>query len=247
MARKPVGSRRTAVPRLTLAERRAAESHRVDALLTRLDREFPDANCALGHDSPFQLLVATILSAQCTDERVNRTTPALFAKFPTAEGLARASQAEVEQIVKPLGFFRAKAKNLREMAQALVEQHGGQVPSTLEELVRLPGVGRKTANVVLGVSFGVAVGVVVDTHVKRISKLLGLTRQSDPVKVEQDLISRLPQEKWILFSHQLILHGRKTCIARRPKCEGCPLLEWCPRAGLAPLVSSVPGDSSLAR
>ena len=133
MARKPVGSRRTAVPRLTLAERRAAESHRVDALLTRLDREFPDAYCALGHDSPFQLLVATILSAQCTDERVNRTTPALFAKFPTAEGLARASQAEVEQIVKPLGFFRAKAKNLREMAHALVEQHGGQVPSTLEE------------------------------------------------------------------------------------------------------------------
>lgn len=247
MARKSVGSERAAVPRPTLAARRAAESHRVEAILTRLDREFPDANCALGHDSPFQLLVATILSAQCTDERVNRTTPALFARFPTAEGLARASQAEVEQIVKPLGFFRAKAKNIREMAQALVERHGGEVPSTLEELVRLPGVGRKTANVVLGVSFGVAVGVVVDTHVKRISKLLGLTRQSDPVKVEQDLISRLPQEKWILFSHQLILHGRKTCIARRPKCEGCPLLEWCPRTGLAPLVSSVSGDPSLAR
>jgi endonuclease-3 len=238
MARKQVGSSPAAVPRPTAAERRALESTRVLTILAQLDREFPDANCALGHDSPFQLLVATILSAQCTDERVNRTTPALFARFPTAELLAGASQADVEQIVKPLGFFRAKAKNLREMAQALVERHGGEVPPTLEDLVRLPGVGRKTANVVLGVSFGIAEGVVVDTHVKRISKLLGLTHQTDPVKVEQDLISRLPREKWILFSHQLILHGRKTCVARRPKCAGCPLLSLCPQAGLAPLSSA---------
>jgi endonuclease III len=238
MARKQVGSGPAAVPRPTLAERRARESTRLLAILAQLNQEFPDANCALGHDSPFQLLVATILSAQCTDERVNRTTPALFARFPTAELLAGASQADVEQIVKPLGFFRAKAKNLREMAQALMERHGGEVPPTLEDLVRLPGVGRKTANVVLGVSFGIAVGVVVDTHVKRISKLLGLTRQTDPVKVEQDLVSRLPREKWILFSHQLILHGRKTCVARRPKCAGCPLLALCPRTGLAPLSSA---------
>lgn len=214
---------------------RGWDSARITRLLELLDREFPDANCALGHETPFQLLVATILSAQCTDERVNRTTPALFAAFPTATRLARASQEDVEAIVKPLGFFRAKAKNIREMAQALVRDHGGEVPGSLEELVALPGVGRKTANVVLGVSFGVATGVVVDTHVRRISGLLGLTREHDPEKIERNLMALLPPEKWIVFSHQIILHGRKTCIARRPRCAECPLLEVCGRVGLAPL------------
>lgn len=213
------------------------DAARISRLLKVLDQEFPDANCALGHETPFQLLVATILSAQCTDERVNQTTPALFAAYPTAEQLATAGQEAVEAIVKPLGFFRAKAKNIREMAQALVRDHSGEVPRTLEELVVLPGVGRKTANVVLGVCFGVATGVVVDTHVRRISGLLGLTRESDPVKIEQDLIRLLPREQWILFSHQIILHGRKTCIARRPRCGECPLMAVCGRVGLGELLA----------
>ena len=230
-------TKRTTTTRSRVRKPRGWDAARVARLLELLDREFPGANCALGHESPFQLLVATILSAQCTDERVNKTTPALFAAFPTAARLARATQEDVEEIVKPLGFFRAKAKNIREMAQALVRDHGGEVPGSLEELVALPGVGRKTANVVLGVSFGIATGVVVDTHVRRISGLLGLTKQTDPEKIERELIALLPREKWILFSHQIILHGRKTCIARRPRCAECPLLEVCGRAGLPPLGS----------
>lgn len=233
----PEKSTRTTTGKSSGRKPRGWDPARITRLLELLDREFPDANCALGHETPFQLLVATILSAQCTDERVNRTTPALFAAFPTAAKLARASQDDVEAIVKPLGFFRAKAKNIREMAQAVVREHGGEVPGSLDELVALPGVGRKTANVVLGVSFGVATGVVVDTHVRRISGLLGLTRENDPEKIERDLMALLPPEKWIVFSHQIILHGRKTCIARRPRCAECPLLEVCGRVGLAPLDS----------
>jgi endonuclease-3 len=213
----------------------AWNAQRIQRLLELLDQEFPDADCALEHETPFQLLVATILSAQCTDERVNATTPALFAAYPTAETLAVAEQAEVEAIVNPLGFFRAKAKNIREMAQMLVRDHDGEVPRSLDELVLLSGVGRKTANVVLGVCYGLATGVVVDTHVRRISGLLGLTKSTDPVKIEQDLIRLLPPEKWILFSHQIILHGRKTCIARRPRCVDCPLLAVCGRLGLPDL------------
>ena len=200
-----------------------------------LARAYPDAVCALHHDDPFQLLVATILSAQCTDERVNMVTPRLFLEYPNSEKLARSSQADVEQIIKSTGFFRAKAKSLRGMAAQVVGQFGGVLPRTIDELIGLPGVGRKTANVLLGTAFGIATGVVVDTHVKRITHLLGLTDHQDPEKVEQDLMALLPKNEWINFSHRLIHHGRRICIARRPKCTECPLLQLCPRVGLPPL------------
>jgi len=197
-----------------------------------LAKTYPIADCALTHDSPFQLLAATILSAQCTDERVNMVTPKLFEKYPTPEKLAKAQQASVEKIVKSTGFFRAKAGNLRAMAQKLVEDHNGELPTDLDSLVALPGVGRKTANVVLGTCFGIPSGVVVDTHVKRICNLLGLTTSKNPVIIERDLIAILPNKEWINFSHRLIHHGRQICIARRPQCTKCPLLKNCPRVGL---------------
>jgi endonuclease-3 len=200
-----------------------------------LARAYPNAVCALHHVDPFQLLVATILSAQCTDERVNMVTPRLFLKYPTPEKLARSSQADVEAIIKSTGFFRAKAKSLRGMAARLVDEFEGVLPQTIDELTTLPGVGRKTANVLLGTAFGIATGVVVDTHVKRIAHLLGLTGHKDPEKVEQDLMALLPKKEWVDFSHRLIHHGRRVCIARRPKCTECPLLSLCPRVGLPPL------------
>lgn len=200
-----------------------------------LARTYPDAVCALHHENPFQLTVATILSAQCTDERVNLVTPQLFRRFPTPDKLARASQADVENIIKSTGFFRAKAKSLRGMAQKLVAEFDGQLPRTVDELTGLPGVGRKTANVVLGTAFGIATGVVVDTHVRRITRLLGMTTENDPVKIERDLMQLLPRSEWVDFSHRLIHHGRRICIARRPKCRECPLLKLCPRVGLPPL------------
>ena len=199
----------------------------------QLAKTYADAECALKHDNPFQLLAATILSAQCTDERVNMVTPALFAKYPTPAALAASEQADVEKIVQSTGFFRAKATNLRGMAQALVDQFGGELPRTLDEMVSLPGVGRKTANVVLGTAFGLPTGVVVDTHVKRLTRLLGLTKNLDPVKIEHDLAALLPKSEWINFSHRLIHHGRRICNARKPNCVECPLLKLCPRVGLS--------------
>jgi endonuclease-3 len=204
----------------------------------RLEKAYPDAVCALSHEDPYQLLTATILSAQCTDERVNMVTPELFRRYPTVERLAKSSQSDVERIIKSTGFFRAKAKSLRGMAAALVDRHKGEMPRTMEELILLPGVGRKTANVVLGTAFGIATGVVVDTHVKRIAHLLGLTKHSVPEKVEQDLMALLPESEWVNFAHRLIHHGRRICIARRPKCHECPLLDLCPRVGLPPLSAS---------
>lgn len=201
----------------------------------QLAKTYADAECALKHDNPFQLLAATILSAQCTDERVNMVTPALFAKYPTPAALAASKQADVEKLVQSTGFFRAKATNLRGMAQALVDQFGGELPRTLDEMVSLPGVGRKTANVVLGTAFGLPTGVVVDTHVKRLTRLLGLTKNLDPVKIEHDLATLLPKSEWINFSHRLIHHGRRICNARKPNCAECPLLKLCPRVGLPPL------------
>ncbi|EDL61500.1 endonuclease III [Gimesia maris DSM 8797] len=200
-----------------------------------LARLFPEPECALIHDSPFQLLVATILSAQCTDERVNATTPTLFKKYPTAEKLSTSKQADVEKIVYPLGFFRAKATNIRKMALAVTEQYAGEIPRTLKELVALPGVGRKTANVVLGTAFGIPSGVVVDTHVKRICNIFGLTTSKNPEIIERDLMEVLPKKEWIAFSHRVILHGRATCVARKPRCTECSLLKICPRIGLKPL------------
>ena len=181
------------------------------AVARRLSKLYPQALCSLDFDSPFQLLIATILSAQCTDKRVNVVTGSLFGRWPTAAALAAASQAEVEAVIRSTGFFRAKAKNIRGCCQALVERHGSEVPRTLEELVRLPGVGRKTANVVLGSGFGLPSGVVVDTHVGRISRRLGLTRHADAVKAERDLIAAIPKSHWIAFSHRLIEHGRAVC------------------------------------
>ena len=200
-----------------------------------LKRAYPDAECALQHHGPFQLLAATILSAQCTDVRVNMVTPKLFEKYPTAESLARGRIRDIERIIRSTGFFRSKAKSLKGMAQGLVRDHDGEFPREVDDLVQLPGVGRKTANVVLGVCYGIASGVVVDTHVKRISNLLGLTTEANPEKIERDLMGLLPEKEWIEYSHRVIHHGRKICIARRPQCSECPLLKCCQRVGLPPL------------
>lgn len=218
-------------PRETLSERRA----RTRRINNALRRTYPDAECALHHDNAFELLAATILSAQCTDERVNLVTPQLFARFPTPASLAEASQADVEKIIQSCGFFRSKATSLRGMARKLVDDFGGELPRNLADLVTLPGVGRKTANVVLGTAFGIASGVVVDTHVQRITRLLGLTTGRNAEQIEQDLMKLLPQSEWVNFSHRLIHHGRRICIARRPKCTECPLLKNCDRVGLPPL------------
>lgn len=205
---------------------------RAPELLRRLKAAYPDATCALDHQNAFQLVVATILSAQCTDARVNLVTPALFARYPDAHALAAARQEDVEELIRSTGFFRNKAKNLIAMAQALVERHGGEVPNTMEALHVLPGVGRKTANVVLGNAFGINEGVTVDTHVARLSQLLGLTSNDDPVKIERDLMPLFPQADWALLSHLLIFHGRQVCIARRPQCASCVLVDLCPSARL---------------
>ena len=197
-------------------------------ILARLQAQYPDVTCALNHTSALELLVATILSAQCTDARVNMVTPALFAKYRSAADFATADPRELEQMIQSTGFFRNKTKSIIGMAQALVERHGGQVPDTMEELTALPGVGRKTANVILGTWFKKNLGVVVDTHVHRLARLMKLTRQNDPVKIERELMEQLPQEQWTWFSHSLIHHGRQVCIARRPRCEACVLNRLCP-------------------
>ncbi len=196
--------------------------------LSRLKALYPDARCALNYRNAFELLCATILSAQCTDVRVNMVTPTLFARYPTAYELARAEPSDVEEIIKSTGFFRNKTRSLIGMAQALVAEYGGEVPHTMVELRQLPGVGRKTANVVLGNAYSINEGVTVDTHVARLSGLLGLSRQEDPVKIENDLMHLFSQEDWGLLSHLLILHGRQVCIARRPRCGDCVLAQLCP-------------------
>lgn len=201
---------------------------RAPEILERLKRAYPDAHCALNHADAYQLLVATILSAQCTDARVNLVTPALFAAYPGPAALAQARQPDVERLVQSTGFFRNKAKNLIAMAQAVMASHGGKIPRTMAELHALPGVGRKTANVVLGNAFGINEGVTVDTHVTRLSSLLRLTRHTDAVKIEQDLMHLVPRADWALVSHLLILHGRAVCIARRPRCGDCVLRDLCP-------------------
>jgi endonuclease-3 len=206
------------------------ERKRVTAILRGLDRLYPAADCELHRDNPFQLLCATILSAQCTDERVNQVTPTLFAQFPTPADMAGAPPPVLERLIHSTGFFRNKAKNLIGASRALVERHGGQVPRSMAALCDLPGVARKTANVVMGTAFGLSEGIVVDTHVLRLSQRLALTRSSTPEKIEQDLMTIIPRERWILFAHQLIWHGRRCCIARQPDCEHCPLVPHCPSA-----------------
>jgi len=208
--------------------RTAAErADRTAEILRRLDRGYPNARCALEHRTPWELLVSTILSAQCTDRRVNMVTPGLFKKYPTIKDLAAVRQVVLEQEIRSTGFFRNKARSLIGAAKTLLADFAGEVPETMEELLRLPGVARKTANVVLGTAFGQAAGVVVDTHVQRIAGRLDLSRQKDPKKIEQDLMKALPQGKWIEFSHQIIHHGRQVCAARKPACDRCHLESLC--------------------
>lgn len=204
---------------------------RTKTILAALQRTYPNAHCELNFSSPLQLLVATILSAQCTDKRVNIVTTELFKKYRSAADFANANLAELEQDIKTTGFFRNKAKNIKACCAALVEKHGGEVPRTMDELTALGGVGRKTANVVLGNAFGINVGVVVDTHISRLSQRLGLTKQTDPEKIEQDLMPLVPRAQWMLFSHWLIWHGRRRCSARKPDCAGCEISKLCPSAG----------------
>lgn len=207
----------------TAAERKA----RIATIFNILDATYPGATCALVHGSPWELLVATILSAQCTDKRVNEVTPALFAKYPTVVDFAHASQDELANDIRSTGFFNNKAKSVIGAAKRIVSEYGGKVPRTMEELLTVPGAARKTANVVLGTAYGIASGIVVDTHVQRVSQRLDLTKNSDPVKIEQDLMQIIPKDRWVLFGHQMILHGRALCVARKPKCAECPLEPHC--------------------
>ncbi len=204
---------------------------RAGRIVRKLAQLYPDAHCALHYDNPLQLLVATILSAQCTDERVNRITPALFARYPDAKAFATADQAELERMIQSTGFFRSKAKNLIACCRQLGERYGGAVPRTMEELVPLPGIGRKTANVLLGNLFDVP-GIPVDTHVRRLSRRMGLSEHKDPVKIEHDLMALIPRKEWTLFGHRMIFHGRQVCHARKPRCDQCQLAPLCPRVGV---------------
>ncbi len=222
-------------PMLPLAPKNAGERKKqAQRVLRRLKADYGDAECALQFDSTAQLLIATILSAQCTDKRVNIVTTKLFADCPTAADIAALPIRRLEEYVRSTGFFRNKAKNIQACCRVLVEKYDGEVPKDLESLVQLAGVGRKTANVVLGTGLGIASGVVVDTHVGRISRRTGLTRQTDPVRVEKELSALLPRRRWVDFSHQMIYHGRQVCVARKPLCEKCSLRGFCPRTGVAP-------------
>jgi endonuclease-3 len=220
---------------MTLAmprESQVAKAQRVEKLIARFQETYPNAHCELQHSNPLELLISTILSAQCTDKRVNLVTGQLFNRYRTAADFAQAPIAELEEAIRTTGFFRNKARNIKSCCQALVEKHGGQVPSTMEELTALDGVGRKTANVVLGNAFNVNCGVVVDTHVGRLAYRLGLSARKDPAKIEQDLMSLVPQNQWTLFSHWLIWHGRRRCYARNPDCPHCEVKSLCPRLGV---------------
>ena len=209
------------------AQRRGTDPRRIRAILDRLDQAYPDAVCALHHQNAFQLLVATILSAQCTDARVNQVTPELFRKYPSPKDFAYADPRELEQDIRSTGFYRNKTKSIIGASRQIVEEFKGHVPKTMEDMLKLRGVARKTANVVLGTAFGIASGVVVDTHVQRVAQRLDLTKNKDPKKIEQDLMEALPKDRWILFSHQVIWHGRRVCQARRPKCAECVLETIC--------------------
>jgi len=225
-------------PRVKAAARRTTRSPRVsvekqaEKVLEHLAADYPDVTCALENETPFQLLVATILSAQCTDVRVNMVTPELFRRWPDAAAMSRAPIGDLEKVIQSTGFFRNKAKNIKAASQGLMETHRGDVPQDMESLVALAGVGRKTANVVLGTAYGLSTGVVVDTHVTRISNRLGLTKHTDATKIEQDLMRLVPQTEWVNFAHRMIHHGRQVCIARKPKCPECSMKSFCPKIGV---------------
>jgi endonuclease-3 len=218
---------KTTTKKLSPTQRGDLAPDRIAGILKALDEAYPDVECALTHHSPWELLVATILSAQCTDVRVNMVTPELFKRFPTPAAMSKATLPQLEALIRTTGFFRNKAKSIQGAARKVVEEFGGKVPQTLAELITIPGAARKTANVVLGVSFGKAEGIVVDTHVFRIARRLGLAKGDTPQKVEQELMRIIPQARWIDFSHQLIHHGRQVCIARKPKCDRCNLEQLC--------------------
>ena len=236
-SKKPAGSHEKAggparrakrrAPHRAIVKARGARPERVHAILEKLDEAYPAATCALEHQTPFQLLVATILSAQCTDTRVNQVTRTLFPKYPTPEAFAYANPRELQQDIRSTGFFRNKTKSIIGASRKIIEEFGGNVPRAMEEILTLPGVARKTANVVLGTAYGIPSGIVVDTHVQRLSRRLDLSRNTDPKKIEQDLMQVIPQDKWILFSHQLIWHGRRVCQARKPRCAECNLEQIC--------------------
>jgi endonuclease-3 len=214
-----------------------ASRRQVTAVVRALEGQYPEARCELDFTSPFELLVATVLSAQCTDQKVNEVTPGLFARYPNAEALASSDVADVEEAIRPTGFFRQKAATLQGIARNLCDRFGGEVPAVLEDLVALPGVGRKTANVVLGEAFGIP-GIAVDTHVLRVARRLGWTTETDPVKVERDLMARIPEARWTRVSQLVIWHGRRRCHARKPACGACTLATWCPSFGEGPTVPS---------
>jgi endonuclease III len=218
--------KKSAAPKLELKAQAAK-------VLRRLKADYPDATCALGHETAFELLISTILSAQCTDERVNMVTPELFRRWPTPADLARAPIEQIEKVIQSTGFFRNKAKNIKGCSQVLAEKYDGEVPREIEQLIELPGVGRKTANVVLGTVHGLATGVVVDTHVARLSNRLGLTKHTDAIKIEQDLMALVPKREWVDFAHRMIEHGRQICNARKPKCDACSMNAFCPKIGVA--------------
>jgi endonuclease-3 len=222
-ASKKVTASKAAKP----AKAAGRDPKRVAAILAKLDEAYPNATCELKHENAFQLLISTILSAQCTDVRVNQVAETLYKKYPNPEAFAYATPSELEQEIRPTGFFRNKTKSVMGASKAIVEKFSGQVPRTMEEILTLPGVARKTANVVLGTAYGIPSGIVVDTHVQRIANRLDLTRNEDPKKIEQDLMQVIPQDRWILFSHQIIWHGRRVCQARRPKCVECNLEKLC--------------------
>ncbi|AFY87021.1 MAG: Endonuclease III [Chroococcidiopsis cubana SAG 39.79] len=224
---------------MNITRKWASKKQRALEILVRLKRLYPNAPCTLNYATPVQLLVATILSAQCTDERVNLVTPALFGQFPDAEALAKAEPVEIENLIRSTGFYRNKAKNIQAACRILVAEYGGQVPPSMEQLLRLPGVARKTANVVLAHAFGINAGVTVDTHVKRLSYRLGLTKNTDPIHIERDLIRLLPSDDWENFSIRIIYHGRAICKARNPACQACLLSDLCPSADL-PLLDEIP-------
>jgi len=221
------GAKPAKAVKVARAVARGTDPKRVAAILAKLDEAYPTATCELKHENAFQLLISTILSAQCTDVRVNQVTETLYKKYPNAEAFAHANPGELEQEIRPTGFFRNKTKSIMGASKGIIDNFGGQVPRSMEEILTLPGVARKTANVVLGTAYGIASGVVVDTHVMRLSRRLDLTKHEDPKKIEQDLMRVIPEEKWITFSHQLIWHGRRVCVARRPRCVDCNLESLC--------------------
>ncbi len=226
-AKRIAASAKPAVKKSLAGAGKGTDPKRVAAILAKLDEAYPTATCELKHENAFQLLISTILSAQCTDVRVNQVTQELYKKYKTPQDFAYANPAELEAEIRPTGFFRNKTKSIIGASKGIIEKFGGQVPRTMEEILTLPGVARKTANVVLGTAYGIARGIVVDTHVQRLSNRLDLTHNEDPKKIEQDLMAIIPQSKWIIFSHQLIWHGRRVCIARRPKCIDCNLERIC--------------------